>query len=375
MLHRVIDVVNNHKALTQKKLNYFRSELSNPIDSKPSELPKFTDLLESGVFKPGKSFVCLVPVKLLFSDDYYNRIIFLDLKKAMENLEFAKGFSYNHANSLVAFIRPDGTLVLTQGNHRAAMAYLTQGPDALVVVNVRVHSEQEEKKYIQVEANDFTIDNNNRKNMDQYDRFKGGYVAKDEKYTKLVDIVKPFGISIADTHKGNYKATKTFESYTYLLQGFSTDDTPNKKIAKECLSMFSKHLVETDIKGYCFVGLVLFLKSFKVRIEAISEMNPLQFSLDDFVHFVFQERRKLNGVGKLTTQEDITTSTATVKSLKFFASRWVILFNEYCAVREFKIRGKKVNGEYAIPESCDQWQDFIEDLHPVNRRMFSVDSF
>jgi hypothetical protein len=375
MLHRVIDVVDGHKALTQKKLNYFRSELNNPIDTKPTDLPKFTDLLKSGVFKPGTSFVCLVPVKLFFSDDYYNRIIYLDLKKAMESLEFAKGFSYNHANSLVAFIRPDGTLVLTQGNHRASMAYLTQGPDALVVVNVRVHTETEQEKYIQVEATDFTIDNNNRKNMDQYDRFKGGFVAKDEKYTKLVEIVKPFGISIADTHKGKYKATKTFESYTYLLQGFTTDDTPNKKLAKECLSVLSKHLVETDIKGYCYVGLVLFLKSFNERITAISEMNPLQYSLDDFIHYVFQERKKLNGVGKLTVQEDITTSTAAVKSLKFFASRWVILFNEYCLVRDFKVRGRKVNGGYAIPESCEQWQEFIEDLHPVNRRMFSVDSF
>ena len=71
MLHNIIQVVDKHPALTTKKLNYFRSTLSNPKDSYPSHIPTFDELQKNGSLKPGQSYVALIKVKHLFADNIY----------------------------------------------------------------------------------------------------------------------------------------------------------------------------------------------------------------------------------------------------------------------------------------------------------------
>jgi hypothetical protein len=122
-----------------------------------------------------------------------------------------------------------------------------------------------------------------------------------------------------------------------------------------------------------FVGLVLFQKFFNERINKIFMKNMNKSSFDDFIHFIFNERRTFNGMGNLTTQKDVVVDSAAIKVRTFHASRFVVLFNEYCFARgiDWKVGGLK--GSCAIPESCDEWQNLIETVSPVQRRLLSAE--
>lgn len=375
MLHRIIEVVDNHPKLTSKKLNLCRSKLNSDMDSYPSDLPTFDDLKKFGNLKPGHSYVCLVPVKLLYGDSEYNRTDELNLQKAIDNLEEVGGFWYGHANILVAYMRPDGTLVLTQGNHRTAQRYLTKGPDALVVVNIKVHNTNDLKEIAEIEASNFHSDNMLRWNMIQEHKFKGGFVSGKKEYVELYNFVKPFGVSIAGTNVGDYIATHTFESYGNLSEALVIDDTVNKEYVKMAMSSLVKHLQEPDIKGFLFAGLVLFQKVFGERIYKIQKNNKNKLSFDDFIKYIFRERRNFNGLGNLTTQQDIVEDSGGIKIREFFASRFVVLFNEYCYARNIDWRVNGLKGACAIPESCEEWQNLIENVSNVKRRLFSATQF
>jgi hypothetical protein len=373
MLHNIIKVVDGHPKLTAKKLNLFRSTLSNPLDSYPTNIPTLYELKKSGVLKPGTSFVCLVKVKDLFAEDKYNRIDDLNLSKAMDNIESKGGFSYADAQSLHAYLRPNGTLICTQGAHRTAKRYLTQGPDAFVVVYVEVHENISVQKCEEIEAKNFTRDNVNRWNMIQKHKFKGAFVSADKDKVELYNFVKPFGISIAGTNVGDYTSTHTFESYGNLLEALSIDDTQDKKYVKTALQSLVNHLSEKDIQGFLFVGLVMFEKVFGQRVEKIIKNNNDKSSFDDFIRYIFKERRTFNGQGDLTTQKDIVEDSGGIKIREFFASRFVVLFNEYCFARKMDFKVNNLRGSCAIPESCDEWQKLIDNLSTVKRRLLSAE--
>lgn len=375
MLHNIVKVVDGHSKLTPKKLNHFRTKLGGMKDLPPSDLRLYEDLVKSKSLKPGNSYICLVKVSELYGDSKYNRTDDLHLQKAMDNLEDKGGFWYKHANILVAYLRPDGTLVLTQGNHRTAQRYLTQGPDGLVVVNVIVHDTADLNKINEIEAANFDADNMARWNMIQEHKFKGSYHAGKKEYVELYNFVKPFGVSIAGTNVGDYIATHTFESYGNLLESLVVDDTSNKEYVKMAMNSLVKYLQEPDIKGFLFVGLVLFQKVFGERIYKIQKNNKNKCSFDDFIKYVFTERRTFNGTGNLTTQQDIVEDSGGIKVREFFASRFVVLFNEYCFARQIDWKVNGLKGSCAIPESCDEWQTLIEKVSHVKRRLFSATQF
>lgn len=373
-VHSIVETTLCHKSLTSKRLNQIRGTMADPIDTAPTGIPTFNTQEDFGRLVKGNSYMCMIPVKLLYSDDSYNRIDELNVGKAIQSLEKSNGFSYNHANSLVGFLRPDGTVVLTQGNHRACMKFLTAGEDGLVLVSLRVHSELDISKCQQIEAEDFNTDGTCRYNMTQYHRFKGGFGAGQKEYVDLYNLVKEYGISIAGTNKGDYVSTKTFESYTYLQKSLKLDKSDDKRYVRECLAIIPKHLQEHDIKGYMFVGMVLFLQGFNRRLELIKKANRLNYSFDDFVKYIFTERRKNNGKGKLTTQDDITGSSGDIKNEIYFGTRFVALFNEYALDRDLTIKSKELQGDLAIPERSKDWREFTENLSSTIKKIISVDS-
>jgi hypothetical protein len=376
MLHAITKVVDSHPKLTPKKINYFKSKLGKPLDSYPITLDTYENMLSKGLLKRGQSYHLLIKVSTLFADDIYNRIDELNLTKVMENLEKLKGFSYGSANTLVAYLRPDGRLVLTQGNHRAAMCYLTLGPDAYVVVNVIVHDAETIEDCIKIEAINFTTDNNLRWNMIAKHKFKGNLKAGLPEAIQLYDFVKPFGVSIADTNRDDYVSTHTFESYGNLLEALSIDDTRDKQYVKNALESLTSHLkAEKDIRGFVFVGLVLFQKVFKTRLDKIESHNRLICSFDDFIKYIFEERRMFNGSGPITTQQDVVEDSGGIKVREFFASRFVVLYNEYCFNRGVDFKRGGLKGNCAIPETCDEWKALVENLSPVKMRLLSAERF
>lgn len=364
----VTHIAENHDALSPKKLEYYRSNYGASLDLLP-DLPLYSDLVKSGTMEKGHSYVVLVPVKYLTSDNQYNRVSELNMTKLMTSIKKANGFSYAHCTTLYAFLRWDGTLVLTQGNHRTIMAWLTQGPDTLVPVNIRVHDIDDHNEVIRIEAENFNTDNNERWNMTQGHRFKGGYIAGDKRYVDLYNFVKPLGISIANTNLGDYTSLKTFESFASLEEALKIDETPNKILIRETLRSLVKHLVEKDINGLAFIGLINFRKRFEYRLDKIAAMNPLQYSFDDFIYYIYRERRHFNGKGKLITQSDITLSTAATKSRPFHASRYVPLFNEYCLDRGLEVNKMGLKGNCAIPDTCDEWKTLLEDATFLSKVM------
>jgi hypothetical protein len=375
MLHKIIDIVDKHPKLTPKKLNYYRSTLSKPLDSYSKNLPTFEELKASKALVPGTNWTCLVKVKDLYGDDFYNRTDDLRLETAMANLDKHNGFCYGKATGMKAYLRPDGVLVLTQGNHRTAQRYLTMGPEAYVEVSLQVHSEKDIDKIKQLEADNYHSDNMDRWPMIPEHKFKGAYGAKDPHAVALYEFVKPFGISIAGTNKGDYIATHSFESYGNLIEAIKFDNSPHKSQVKIALQSLVNHLSETDIKGFLFVGLVMFQQSFGDRFYKIQKNNKLICSFDDFIAYVFKERRLFNGNGPITTQKDIVEDSGGIKIREFYASRFVVLFNEYCFARNIDFRVNGLKGSCAIPETCDEWRSLTENLSPVKRRLLSATQF
>lgn len=373
MLHSVIESVKNHPKYNEKIVSKIRKDMGSPIDSYPFGLDSFDEIEKNTILSKDSSFHCLVPVKKLYSDDIYNRIDALNLSKVLDNISKSKGFSYNHASTLVGFLRSDGKIVLTQGNHRCAMAFLTMGEDALVVVSIRVHSTDDLEEQIKRESLDFHTDCSHRWNITPNQRFKSGYYAGVEKYVKLHDLGKKYNIAVGCVADG-FVPKITFSSDAYLTKAIDFDKTPNKKYVNECLDLMSKYLQEPDIKGFSFYGLVAFRQCFDHRLHLIIKANPLFCSFDDFVKWIFTERKSWDGLGPLTTQEDITKESGTTKSEIFYAGKFAYLFNQYAKVRGLKVKAYKLQGNLAIPDSCEDWISFCNLVPDAQKKNLSLES-
>lgn len=371
MLYNIIDTVKSHPKFNDKKLKSIKTKYSKVVDSMPAGLPSFDTLFNTNMLEPGKSYICTIPVKYLYSDNMYNRIADLNLPRAITSIERAEGFSYNHAATLVAFLRPDGKIVLTQGNHRSAMAFLTQGEDAEVIVSLRVHSSKNLDECIVIEAGDFITDCSERWNITQNHRFKGGYYAGIKRYVDLHNLGKECKVAIGGVSDG-FVPKKNFKSYTYFEKALEIDNTPDKKYALECLTVLSNNLREKEIKGFCYVGLVYFRIYFDNRLKLIEKANPVTYSFDDFVHYVFNEKRVNGGNGDLVNQHFITKESGTEKCEAYYASKFVKYFNEYAGKRNLKIKGYKLQGKYAIPDSCEEWQKYYMAVEESARRKISI---
>lgn len=371
MLYNVVDVVKNHPKYDTNSVDKIRKEFSKPIDTVPVGLPTYEELEKCGSLSKGHSYVCLVPVNLLHSDSTYNRIDEINIKRALSSLSKSKGFSFNHAGTLVAFLRPDGKIVLTQGNHRCAMAFLTMGDGANVVVSLRVHSVDNIDACVEIESSDFITDCSDRWNITQIQRFKGGYFAGRDEYIYLHNLGKKYNIAIGGVSDG-FIPKKTFKSFSYLTGALKFDPTPNKIHVNDCLSALSKYLNEKDIKGYSFWGLLGFKVCFNSRLELIKKANPLIFSFEDFVKYVFNDKKTLGGLGPCLTQHDLTKESTTQKDEKYYISKYVALFNEYALARNLCTKSQKLQGKYAIPESCDEWSRYHSMLSDNAKKLVSV---
>jgi hypothetical protein len=114
---------------------------------------------------------------------------------------------------------------------------------------------------------------------------------------------------------------------------------------------------------------------FKTRLDKIESHNRLICSFDDFIKYIFEERRMFNGSGPITTQQDVVEDSGGIKVREFFASRFVVLYNEYCFNRGVDFKRGGLKGNCAIPETCDEWKALVENLSPVKMRLLSAERF
>lgn len=352
------------KTFNESTLKNLRNRYSIPVTKITESLEDFRILKSDNKLIPGNTYVCKVPVSSLFCDNTYNRGDELSKNKILNNLEKTKGFSYNHAGVLVAFLRKNGKLVLTQGNHRATMSYLCLGENALVPVSIFVHDTNDEKECVLIESKNFHTDCTYRYNITQSQKFKGGYHSGDESYIDLYELCKSYGISIAKTNH-DFDSDCTFESYEYLIRVLKMDNTIDHALSRECLQTLAKNLKpgDRDIKGYVFMGLFNFRKIFDKTINDVFK-NNIGTSFDDFVNFIFNERPKKQFSNEMTNQKDITQGVGSIKCGYFFASRFVGYFNQYCRAKNLKISNGRDSSKYcAIADTSDSWTELLNKMN------------
>lgn len=352
---KIVDIANS--IFTSNMVNKTQKEYGIPLNEIQEGLPDFRTLQIENKLIPGKLYSCKIPVNMLSCDNTYNRGDQISKSKILENLKLSKGFSYSHSGVLVAFLRKDGNLILTQGNHRAIMSYLCFGENAMLPVSLYVHSENEDN-YVLKESENFHTDGVRRYNATAGQKFKGGYYSGDKEYVNLYEICKSHNISIANT-KVDFDEKCTFESYEYLSRVIKMDNSIQNSLTHECLEVLKNNLKDgdTDIRGYVFLGLFIFRKYFAKPMEDIFKNNPGS-SFDNFLKFLLSERTTKQFGTVLTTQKEITKGCGSIKCGYYFASRFVGYFNQYCRAKGLKISNGRDSSRYAaITDSSDVWQE------------------
>lgn len=360
----LVSLFNNHSGLTPKILSDIRKECGQVVDSPPENIPTFKELQLKGKLKPGYSYICRINVKDLFSDPDYQRPHEINITRILKSLRSKKGFSYKDSNTIVAFMRPDGTIWVTQGNHRSIMLLIAMHLNPLIVCTLHIHPEDYSiAKCKEIEADNFTTDALDRESLKAHQKFRGAYTGRKQWAMDLYNYLKPYKISIAASNSiidgpcGTFKAIKSFTSYSCLQESFKLDLTQDKLYVKTALMALSRNLVEVEINGPAFCALVIFLQQFESTLVKYKD-----YTLDDFLTWIYRENLSDDprNFGVPTQQSDIAKSgSLKAKSYHYFASRYVMLFNKYAYIRKFKIRS---NGTYAIPEGSSEWKVFIGNL-------------
>lgn len=376
-LYNIVEHVSNN--MPKKYLEKINKNNYQLIDTISENLLTYEELIKIKKLEEGRQYNCLIPVSKCHSDYIYNRTKELSWSNIYSSLDKRKGFSYREANTLYGFIRPDETIVITQGNHRASMAYLVLGPDALIPVQLYVHYKNIDiDEIITTESNNYNTDCNYRTKQTPTQSFKGAYYAGEEWAIKLYEICKPHCISIGETHydaKGNltFKPRKKFSSFKYfehklkrdigvmntssdVINMFAQTQYQEYPITHECLEVLSLYNNATDISGNLYKGLFEFRKQFNNVLNDVFKKNK-EASFANFIKYIFTERHTNVYENKLTTQEDIIKGCGTQKSDSWFCSRFIQYFNEYCIKNRYKL---PLGRKYAIDTSVDEANDFID---------------
>ena len=376
MLYNLVNDIYKVNPVVHKRLLELNGFQYGAIDKPPINTISLSELKKTVKLRPGNSYLVKVKVKELFSDSDYNRPDELNIEKIFEALKKSKGFSWRHSNVLVASLRPDGKLVLTQGNHRSLMALIALGLEAEVLVCIHVHQDSLEenlREMYRIESDDFNTDALIRETMKSNQKFKGAYVAGEQWAIDIYKFLAEFKISVANTNKisvgpcETFKSKKTFQAYPRFQEAEKIDTTPNKYFLRSALSSLVKSLPENDINGAAFCALVIFLRDFNTRLELFEGKG---YTLDDFLYFVYNENKTGDGYGPVMKQKDISNKgSLKIGTYEFFASRFVILFNRYAKVRKMKLRTNETN---AIPNTCKEWINFIGREDEYAQSVFKV---
>tara|TARA_X000000368_G_C23007004_1_gene701664 strand:+ start:477 stop:1496 length:1020 start_codon:yes stop_codon:yes gene_type:complete len=182
-LRSVAEVVVDPKNKLAKVASKFLQGVRNKdlIDPKPPYDPKSKE-------DKKRLRIEWVRVSLLkISLDYQRYICASTIKKASQ-------FDYLLCQPLVICQRPDGTLVIVDGQHKAIMAFLS-GKDLDVPCQIYIHKEGTSlKDCIAFEAEWFSKLNTSRKNTSKLDKVRAGLSCGDEESIKFEENFKHIGI-------------------------------------------------------------------------------------------------------------------------------------------------------------------------------------
>ena len=358
-----------------------------PIDG----LPKLEDVIEAhsrGEHEGVDSIHVSARIGDIMTDPEYNRGDNLRYGNQERDLNGMGGFSYKAAGTLVAFLRPGGITVATQGNNRISMLYaVTQNKSTRIPILLIFHkSGVNQEEMIRVESENHNADCNFRSNQSTDEKFKSAYFSK-QKWAKLIyDFLKPFGIGIAGTLE-DAKFNCTSHSYIDKARKESGDEFV-KRFLESHVDVFSAKNCQKEVFGNFVRGGASFLSTFSAHIAEVDEKNGGIDSFSDMMRHYFADREKealetrkileQSGapksaiasvpVKKCLTQADITQGNRVIKGYSLFVCRFVSIYNEYCNEQELKF-----NQTYAtaIPiVDGKTFASFIKDEDPILRPSF-----
>lgn len=362
------------------------------LDRAPTDnLPKMEDVIERylrGEYEGQDSVIVSGRIGEFMTDPKYNRGDVLRYGNQERDLNQMRGFSYSSAGVLAAFLRPNGTVVLTQGNNRTSMLFaVTQNGNVRISLTLNFHKNGvSEEEMTRVEAENHNADCNFRTTQDSDDKFKSAFHSKQSWAVSIYNFLSPYSIGIADTLEN---AKFNCASHSYI-------DTARKEAGEEFVKnfldihtkVFSAINCEKKIYGNFVRGGSIFLSVFNAHIAEVNEKNDGINSFQDMMKHYFANReegaleiRKMmaeQGMSPSTlsqvpvvpclTQSDICQGNRIIKGATLFVCRFVSLYNEYC-----KHNNLEYNKTYAsaIPITEGKtFAEFVKKVDPILRQSF-----
>ena len=334
------------------------------------------DYISGDKYIGGENIVVSARISDLWGDPTYNRVEDINYNNCEKQIRNVGGFSFFASDILSAFLRPDGRVVCTKGNHRVTMRYLVdQDRSARVIVSLKLHSKCASIAQMVIdEARDHTFDCSYRTPQKGDDKFKSNYYAQEPWAVKLYKDCAKFSIGIAGT---NPNAKFDLPRYSYLTRAQNNNGI-------ECTEKFLKAFTEKDcskvIGGNIIVAGSSFCKHFKKIINDVDTQYGVD-SFADMLNFYFHEWRPLmEQIGepdaKNVTQEMITDAAAwnNPPGQEPGISRFVMLYNTYGARNKYILKG---HSNTVIPFKSDsksnEWNMFLDTCHPYIRpAMYNV---
>lgn len=337
------------------------------IDNPPKNLPLMEDVIhqyDMGEISEGSAVICSARVGDLYSDPTYNRIDELRYGNQKSHIEKRGGFSYDAADTLSAYCRPNLKAVLTKGNNRASKRYACgRNKDARVIVSLKIHPKNiSYDEMIRIESLDHNTDCNYRTNQSGNDKFKSAYYAKEEWATSLYNYLAKFNIGIAGTLEN---AKFTCLSHSYMSTAIRL---AGKEYTSKYLTAFTENECSKEIQGNATVAGSLFLKTFYSYIEDVDKKNNID-SFSKMMKWYFTEYgeylKPFDPDAKNLTQSLIVEGNGVYKGNEPAVARFVCLYNDYCRIKRLKF---KLNQNTAIPfegSNSTAWNLFLAEANPL----------
>lgn len=349
------------------------------IDELPKNLPNLEDILEDkgiGLYTDKDSVVCAARLGDLLSDPTYNRTEDISYGNCERDLRQLKGFSYKASGILFAFIRPDGSVIVTQGNHRSTMLWMiTQDSNVRIPVNLNFHPEDiSYDRMIEIESENHNADCAFRSTQDNDSKFKSAFFSKQPWALDIFRFLSPLGIGIAGTLQS---ARFTARSYNYITKARKeSGDDIVKRVLESFTSLYDDlENPDVEILGNFVRAASVFVKFFGKHIKEIDSNNGNVDSFNEMIQYYFRDMEiQLRNARKAgfpiamkenITQADICKGSKIYKGIELFVCRFISLYNEYVQTKDWKISGRNST---AIPLiEGKEFANFTSQLDPFFR--------
>lgn len=324
------------------------------VDSPPLGIDEFETVFEKIKKQGQKSGICRARIGDLYTDATYNRSNNINYTNVSRHMKKIGGFSNRAAGVISAFVRPDGKLVVTKGNHRVTMKYAScLDPNEQITVEITLHdADSSYSDIIRKEAEDHNVDCNYRTSQNTDDRFRAAFHAGESWAVNLHWYVQPFSISIAGTNpNGKFGTT----SYAKIAEARNLDESSCSRYLKAFTDVVT---TEKEVMGFATFSATSFLYNFRESIKYVDDANNMD-SITGFFDYIYNKRYELSGkFGKNVTQQKLSEGSNKIKGHEIGVARLVSLYNEYCEkILEAKI---PVSNKNAIGYSSKEYQRFLE---------------